>query len=192
MNDVPADVIRAYAGAIAHVFAQSAGITAENVDIQSLADFFEDRFRREASRLPPEGRDELLSAVALELLERMGRTERQGGSSLPQLEDSFRRATRTVLDTIRHRIARARLRERGLQDARARQPAANDPNLEGLLRRELAATLSPGEMTVLYLVTEGLPVDAIAKRMDISRRTVYRALGAIRASLEASRLDDGR
>lgn len=68
--------------------------------------------------------------------------------------------------------------------------AATGPDLEGMLHRELASRLSAEEMAVLYLVTQGQPVDEVAKRMEVSRRTIYRALQAIRASLEASRRDD--
>lgn len=193
MTATPPGIAQRYAFALAHAFARSAGPAASEVDISALATFFEQQFTREALRLPADGRDEFLSAVALEMLGRMGQAG-SGGASLPELEDAFKRATLTVLDTIRHRIARARARDRmregGLDDAETLPRAASGPDLEGLLRRELAGRLSADEMTVLYLVTQGRPVEEIARRMNVSRRTIYRALGAIRASLEASRRED--
>lgn len=194
MTEPAVDVAQRYALAIAHAFAESAGAAANGVDVAALASFFRDRFNRAAQRLPPEGRDEFLSAVALELLGRIGRAEERHELSLAELEESFRRATLTVLDTIRHRISRARardrLREQGLQEADAPHPATTGPDLEGLLRRELASRLSPEELAVLHLMVQGRPIDEIAKQMDVSRRTIYRALGAIRASLEEARRED--
>jgi DNA-binding CsgD family transcriptional regulator len=189
-----AELARRYALALAHAFAESAGTVGSDDDFAALASVFEDRFQREAQRLPRDGRDEFLSAVALELLDRIGRGEVPRDRSPAGLEASFRRATLTVLGTIRQRIARDRARDRirdqGLQDADDSHPAGIGPDLEGLVRRELAGRLSPEEMTVLYLATEGQPVDEIAKQMDVSRRTIYRALQAIRASLEESRRED--
>lgn len=187
-------VARGYGLALARAFADSAGPASNGLDVPALAAFFDERFAREAARLPPEGRDEFLSAVGLEMLDRMG----QGAAdrSPAALEASFKRAVRTVLDTVRHRMARARtrdrLREEGLDDAETPHPATRGPELEGLLRRELIRRLSPDEMAVLYLVTEGQPLDEIARRMNVSRRTIYRALAAIRASLEESRREDAR
>lgn len=193
MSEGPPDVARRYALALAHAFADAAGPAADGVDATALASFFERRFAREAARLPAEGREEFLSAVALELLGRMGAPGVRG-SSLAELEDAFRRATLTVLDTIRHRIARARTRERarreGLDDADALPSPGNGPDVEALLRRELAGRLSPDELAVLHLATEGHPVDEIARRMEVSTRTIYRALRAIRECIEASRRAD--
>lgn len=194
MSDAPLGLARRYALALAHAFADAAAGSAEDVDVPALASYFERRFTREALRLPPDGREEFLSAVALEMLGRMGQPEARG-ASLAEGEAAFRQATRTVLDTIRHRIARTRTRERrqeGLDDADTLASTRNGPDVEGLLRRELARRLSPEEMAVLYLATEGQPVDEIARRMNVSTRTIYRALGAIRASLQASRNEDAR
>lgn len=194
MSERSGSVAQRYAVALAHAFAESAGTGPTETDVATLASFFQDRFAREARRLPPDGRDEFLSVVTLELLDRMGRGDVQRDLTPAGLEGAFRQATLNVLDTIRHRIARERardrLREQGLQDTDGPHAAATGPELEGLLHRELASRLSPEEMAVLYLVTQGQPVDEIAKRMDVSRRTIYRALHAIRASLEASRQED--
>jgi DNA-binding NarL/FixJ family response regulator len=194
VSGAPPGPTRRYALALAHAFADAAAGSADDVDVPALASYFERRFTREALRLPPDGREEFLSAVALEMLGRIGQPEARG-ASLAAGEAAFRHATRTVLDTIRHRIARTRTRERrqeGLDDADTLTSTRNGPDVEGLLRRELASRLSAEEMAVLYLATEGQPVGEIARRMSVSTRTIYRALGAIRASLQASRNEDAR
>ncbi len=181
-------IVQQYARALAQAFARSAGADTDPADVEALAAFLADRFDRAARRLPPEGRDEFLSAVALEFLDRAGRPDGPRSRTTAELEDAFQRATITVLDTIRHRMARAL---RAAREAEVPHPTTDGPAGDVLLRRELATRLSPEAMAVLYLVMQGQPVDDIAAQLDVSQRTIYRALRAIRTSLDAGRRDGG-
>lgn len=195
MTGSPVDAASGYALALASAFVASAGKEAKSteVDIDALAIFFQRQFTREALRIPHDGREEFLSAVALELLSRINEGNLSG--SLPELEAAFKRATLTVLDTVRHRIMRAqtrgRFREHALEQLDVESyPASQGPDLERLLHRELSDRLSADTATVLYYVTQGYDTDDIAKQMNVSKRTIYRALQAIRRILEESRRED--
>jgi hypothetical protein len=187
------ELFEKYAAALAQAYAEAAGREATDVpvSIEALKQFFATRFKREAYRLPPDGREEFLSAVAYELLARLERAEVRAGGSAAELEESFRRATLTVLDTVRHRIMRAqvrtRLREYELESTDTLQRGSLAPDLDGVLQRDLIAMLSPDDAIVLYLVTQGMQVDAISKQMNVSKRTIYRALRTIRELLEEHR-----
>jgi hypothetical protein len=197
MSDQSGPVGEGYARALVSAFVHAVGGEEEwaGIATEALASFFTQQFSREASRLPADGREEYLSAVALEFLTRIQSGNFQSRpSSVVEVERLFRRAAVTVLDTVRHRIMRARIRfqarEQDLLDSDSLNEARRGPDFEGLLTAELTRTLSPSEMAVLYLVVEGHNIDEVAEKMSVSSRTIYRALREIKKVLTDYQMDE--
>jgi DNA-directed RNA polymerase specialized sigma24 family protein len=130
--------------------------------------------RRHGGRWPRE--DDFVSLVAAEMADRLhGLT----AGPLPPFLTMLDR----VAGAVRHRIARAARRRITHPPTEALNQIPSPEVGSRSVAEELATELSLEEQTVLTLFLEGVPVEQVARKLNVSMRTVYRRLAEIKRRL---------
>jgi DNA-binding CsgD family transcriptional regulator len=171
-------VIEDYVRWLVGVYTERVGVAPDDPDLVPKAVGV---LCRHGSRWP--GEDDFVSLVAMEMADRLGAPAAE--PSLP-----FLTMLERVADAVRHRIARA-FRKRmahppvEMLDQMA-APAAPPEVVLCAIADELIAGLSLEEQTVLKLFLDGVPVDQVARQLNVSLRTVYRRLEEVKRRLSQS------
>ncbi len=139
-------------------------------------------FRRELVRLPPDGREEFLSAVALELLQWLQGQSSKRNEFVDNRPIILQAIIRRIADTVRHRISRA-IHRRKTSTLDDRFVTSNPDELNAATLTSEFKNLDPRETEILALLTAGKSIDEIANATGVGSRTIYRALHSIHHSV---------
>lgn len=152
----------------------------ERASVEELTSLFQKALLPHARRLPPDGRDEFVSAVVLELLEFENRSLANGSGPVLALGGS--RATEEADragDRVRHRILRQAHRRFGSLSLNQEPVASTLADDTEALVKDLSSALSHEEAIMLQKSLEGWTIKEIAQDLGWKPRAVY----ALRANL---------
>jgi DNA-directed RNA polymerase specialized sigma24 family protein len=140
--------------------------------------------RRHLRRWPDE--EDFVSLVTTEMVDRL---QARADNPTPMGElDSFRKMLDRSADAVRHRIVREARKRMNISSGESiDQVASPEEHRRDMISRSLAdglaARLRLEEQTVLSLFLDGVPIDQVARDLNVSVRTIYRRLEGIRQQI---------